>query len=141
MKHRSWIALSGVVWFFIGGMLLYKGLHFIAEGTMKKEWLLAAGLLIGFFKGRFVLIKTVRRQVLRIASLPLPIRWSQVYPLAYYFLIAGMMGLGMLMRVIPLSVDFRGVIDVAIGSALIHGALAYFQAAASYTSFDSKRGS
>src|SRR3990167_3744340 len=103
MKIRKWIAFSGFVWFVMGLFLLYKGLHFIADGVFQSNsfckrfssperaatLLIAAGLLLGFFKGRFVLSKTVRRVVLRIISLPEPIRLKYVYSPAYYFLILG----------------------------------------------------
>lgn len=147
MKHRGWIALSGFVWFFIGAFLLYKGLHLITRASFESGSLcdrmretfgtpqqaatvfIATGLLIGFFKGRFVLVKTVRRVVSRIASLPLPIRFKDAYSTSYYVLIGSMMALGMVFRFLPIPLDIRGTIDVAIGSALINGALLYFRAA------------
>ena len=148
MKHRGWVLLSGVIWFAIGAMLLYKGLRFISLGILQPTSickslssvlgsaqragtiLVAFGLLIGFFKGRFVLSKTVRRVVARILSLPLPIRPSQVYHPAYYLLIGAMLMLGLLFRYLPIPIDLRGMIDVAIGSALVNGALLYFRASA-----------
>lgn len=143
MKARYAIVFSGLVWFAIGLMLLYKGLHFIADGMdgasifsgafFSKEQgaslLIGGGLLLGFIKGRFVLSKTVRKVVLRIVSLPSPIKLRDIYGPAYYFLILGMFGLGMLLRLAPISIDLRGTIDVAIGSALINGAIFYFRAA------------
>ena len=135
MKHRGWIAFSGFVWFAIGAMLLYKGLHLISFGqTAEKNatLLIAVGLLVGFIKGRFVLAKTVRRVVLRICSLSLPIRYKDVYTPSYYFLILGMMGLGILFRFLPIPIDIKGSVDVAIGSALINGAMLYFRAARAY---------
>ncbi len=134
----------------MGMVLLYKGLQFIHEGILQPHSLsakwsstfggkekaatiwIAIGLLIGFFKGRFVLIKTVQRMVARIASLPLPIRYKDVYPLSYYFLIGGMMGLGLLFRFLPIPIDLRGMIDLAIGSALVNGSMLYFRAARFY---------
>lgn len=147
MKHRGWIALSGFVWFFIGAFLLYKGLDLITQAAFQTSSLcyrmkdtfgtpqqaatvfIAIGLLIGFFKGRFVLVKTVRRVVGRISTLPLPIRLKDAYSPAYYILIGSMMALGMVFRFLPIPLDIRGTIDVAIGSALINGALLYFRAA------------
>lgn len=146
MTHRTWIAISGAIWLAVGSLLLYKGLHFIADGTVipgslcgrlqgtfgspqnAGAALIAIGLFIGFLKGRLVLSKTVKRVSLRIMALPLPIRFSQVYAPAYWILIAGMVGLGVAMRFLPL-IDLRGLIDVAIGSALINGAMLYFRAA------------
>jgi hypothetical protein len=147
MKHRGWIVLSGFVWLFIGVFLLYKGLRLIAQASFQSGSLcdrmqgtfgtpqqaatifIAIGLMVGFFKGRFVLIKTVRRVVSRISSLPLPIRFKDAYSPSYYILIGSMMVLGMGFRFLPIPLDIRGTIDVAIGSALINGALLYFRAA------------
>lgn len=149
MKHRAWIAFSGFLWFFIGAFLLYKGLYLITEAAFQTGSLcfkmgrlagspqqaamgfIALGLFVGFFKGRFVLSKTVRRVVLRIAALPLPIRFKNAYSPSYWILIGSMMALGMFFRFLPIPIDIRGTIDIAIGSALINGALLYFRAAAS----------
>ncbi len=147
MKQRGWIAFSGFVWFAIGANLLYKGLRLISAATLDSDsmcsqmsrffgtsqqaasFLIAVGLLVGFLKGRFVLGKTVRRVVARIHSLPLPIRFKQAYSPSYWILIGAMMALGMSFRFLPIPIDARGVVDVAIGSALINGALLYFRAA------------
>lgn len=147
MKHRSWIALSGFVWFFIGTFLLYKGIQLITQAAFQADSLcsklqktfgtpqqaatifIAIGLAVGFFKGRFVLAKTVRRVVLRIAQLPLPIRLKDAYSPSYWILIGSMVALGMTFRFLPIPIDIRGTIDIAIGSALINGALLYFRAA------------
>jgi hypothetical protein len=147
MKHRGWIAVSGFVWFFIGAFLLSKGLRLITDATLLTDSLcyrmkdtfgtpqqagsvfIAIGLVVGFVKGRFVLAKTVRRVVSRIVALPLPIKMKDAYSSSYWILIAGMMALGMVFRFLPIAMDARGIIDVAIGSALINGALLYFRAA------------
>jgi hypothetical protein len=150
MKHKGWIFFSGFVWFTVGLFLLYKGLRFISEGTVLSgsisdrfqgvfgsqqqtgTGLIAIGLLIGFVKGRFVLSKTVNRVVGRIRHLALPIRASQVYAPSYWILISSMVLLGMVIRFLPIPVDARGLIDVAIGSALINGAMLYFRVAKNY---------
>lgn len=147
MTHRAWIAVSGFLWLAVGGWLLYKGIHLISDGTISSDSLcfrmqglfgtphqsgtalIAAALLIGFVKGRFILSKTVKRVSERISSLPLPIRFSSVYAPSYFFLIGGMIALGILLKVIPIPIDLRGFIDTAIGSALINGAMLYFRAA------------
>lgn len=147
MKHRSWIVFSGYVWFFIGAMLLYKGLKFISEALLRKDSicfkfsktlgspekaatvLIAVALLVGFIKGRFVLAKTVRRVVLRIVNLSEPIRFKDAYSSSYWMVMAFMMFLAMSMKYLPISIEIRGMIDVAVGSALINGAILYFRAA------------
>jgi hypothetical protein len=113
--------ISGAIWFSAGSFLLYKGISF-TEGF----FLYAIAIPVGYLKGRYVLSKTVGRMMHRIASLSTPITFWNVYPFSYWFLIAGMMALGVLCRFLPNQV--RGFVDLAIGSALVYGAFLYFRA-------------
>lgn len=133
-------------------MLLAKGLNLLVQAAHPeqfgaKAWILpsltslaggkeqaallliALSLLVGFIKGRWVLVKSVQRTVTRILSQPAPLKFSQIYAKSYYFLILGMMGLGFLIKFLPLAADFKGMVDVAVGSALINGAILYFRCA------------
>ena len=128
-------------------MLLYKGLKLIAEAVFRTDSIcyhlsqifgsseqaatamITFSLLMGLIKGRFVLSKTVRRVVVRIASLEPPIRFKDAYAPWYWAVIAFMIALGMSLKYLPIPIDIRGVIDVAVGSALINGAFLYFKAA------------
>jgi hypothetical protein len=149
LSHVRMIVLSGAVWLLIGLFLLIKGLsllvtaaHLTAKpflikplmalaGTREQAALLlvAVSLIVGFLKGKFVLTKTVRRGVERIFSFPSPVPLSKIYSWSAYLVIFLMMGMGMLMRALPISGDVRGAVDVAIGAALINGALFYFRCA------------
>ncbi|MDE3046378.1 MAG: hypothetical protein KGJ02_07025 [Verrucomicrobiota bacterium] len=129
--HKKWIYFSGLIWALAGFSLLYKGLSILGKQVDPNtaSWWMAAGLLVGFIKGRFVLAKTVRRMCQRIASLAVPISVKDVYPKSYWILLGSMMLLGFALRLVPL--EWRGFIDVAVGSALLHGALLYVKAARS----------
>ena len=145
MGHKSWMMVSGFFWAAVGFFLLYKGLHLIAEGSLGSNaahsfaaslfgnaekgamGLVAFGLFVGFVKGRFVLAKTVRRVCARIAGLSLPIRLKEVYSVSYLVLIGSMIFLGMGLRLVPIPLEIKGVIDVAIGSALLNGSMLYFR--------------
>jgi hypothetical protein len=145
MKHRFWIFFSGLVWFAIGGFLTFKGLRLISEATFRNDtlcfsWqtlfgspaqvgtlLIALGLVVGFIKGRFVLSKTVHRVSMRIMNLASPIRFFDVYAPSYWILIGSMIGLGISLRFLPIPIDVRGFIDVAVGSALLNGSMLYFR--------------
>lgn len=143
MKHRGWIAFSGLIWLLAGCSLLYKGLHFISDATKLPQALyfqqffgsaqstgtalIAIALGVGFLKSRFIFTKTVQRVTSRIYSLPLPVRLKDVYAPSYWVLIGSMMGLGFSMRYIGLPLELRGLIDAAIGSALVNGAMLYFR--------------
>lgn len=151
MRKTTWIAISGIVWFAVGFGLLTLGMRFIVElarfhisdttsfiarltpmagGREQAAMaLILTGLILGFIKGRYVLVKTVRRVTERILKLEEPVRFSQVYSRGYLFLIAGMVGLGMCMKWFHIPQDIRGVVDVAVGSALINGAMLYFRMA------------
>lgn len=149
-SHSALIFLSGLIWFAVGCLLLTLGLNFIVDTLLIDNiaqphpvllflakytdsiesaalvWI-AFALLIGFLKGRKVLSKSVNKSVNRILTLPNPANLSQIYTPSYYLLLGAMVGLGILVRFTPL--DVRGGIDVAVGSALINGAMLYFRLA------------
>lgn len=149
LSKSTWIVISGLIWFLVGIGLLTLGLNFIifkaqmdysdatsliaklSPLTGGREQaalaLIALGLVLGFIKGRYALGKTVRRFVERILSLPQPVTFAQVYSKRYLMLIGVMILLGLSMKWLGLSAEIRGMIDVAIGSALINGAMAYFR--------------
>lgn len=129
MRHRGWVLTSGALWFAMGIVLMYKGLSYVAAGQSPLgHWIVFSALIVGFLKGRLVLVKTVKKMVERIYSLTLPIRFSQVYTRSYWILIGSMMMLGMVFRFLALPVEVRGFIDITIGSALVNGAMLYFRA-------------
>jgi uncharacterized membrane protein len=144
-----WIGFSGVIWFVVGVFLLFLGVKLVVfsieEGAAhspllsklyaifkSREYaaliLVTGGLFLGFIKGRFVLSKTARRVVDRICALSDPIRFFDVYSGWYLALIACMMLLGMGLRWMHVPSDLRGSIDIAVGSALMNGAMFYFRA-------------
>ncbi len=151
LGRTVWITLSGVVWFVVGIGLLTLGLNFIVFTVHFPEagkfsvltslaslmggrdqaalGLMAIALIVGLLKGKFALAKASHRVVSRILSLKEPIRFSEVYQKGYFFLIGGMILLGMSMKWLHIPPDIRGFVDVAVGSALMNGSSAYFRAA------------
>lgn len=148
LSHAMLIVLSGLVWLAIGAFLLSIGLNFLVESgkaplgsyafleTLSKWFggkdqavltLVVLGLAIGYFKGRFVLGKAARKGVDRILSFPNPSSIASLYSARYVLLLAVMMGIGVSFRIFNLSHDIRGFVDVAIGAALLNGAMIYFR--------------
>lgn len=124
------LLLSGLCWLVMGGFLLFLGSRFMikSEGSDEiKIIFLSVALVVGFLKGRFVLIKSVKRQVNRISALSEPIFLKNIYGKGYYILIGLMMALGFSMRYLPFPQYVRGAIDIAIGIALIQGASLFFR--------------
>lgn len=149
-KKSSLIAIAGGVWFMIGLLLLTKGLYLLfltasQSGQIKTPLLslflyaftgaivpslallIVTGLLFGWIKARFGLIRSVRRTIHRLYPIEGTIKLSKLYRLHDYLLIVGMIALGRLMHWIKLPGDLHGFIDIAIGSALVNGAMIYFR--------------
>lgn len=150
VSHFTMIMISGLVWMAVGCFLLPLGLNFIVASLLKENaslshpilnffapyvggidqaalTLIVIALFIGFLKGRKVFAKSVYRSVDRISTLPNPASISKIYTPAYYILLGSMVLLGVLVRFAPL--DVRGAVDVAVGAALINGAMLYFRQA------------
>ncbi len=138
MKRWVYVLLSGAPWFAMGVFLLIKGLKLVVLNCIsfsqnqvlfeQREALvwIGIGILIGFIKGRFVLIKSVERIVKRILSLQ-PFHWTKIYTKGYFLLIGLMMSFGVALNLFPISPKVHGLIDVAIGSALINGAMIFLR--------------
>lgn len=149
-SHATLISLSGLVWLLVGVVLLPLGLNFVVDSLLIENSLqshpvlnflapyvggqesaalvwISIALLIGYLKGRKVFAKSVNRSVNRILTLPNPAPLSKIYTPGYYILLGSMILLGILMRFTPM--DVRGGVDIAVGSALINGAVLYFRQA------------
>ena len=154
MSHKALIIISGLIWFAVGCSLLPLGLNFLLQAVQNRRYLgtdsypflnffssftsdienvviilIALGMMIGYFKGRYVLGKSASRGVDRIRTFSNPTSLKNIYSAKYYILIAIMIGLGMSMKYLGIPMDVRGFVDVAIGSALINGAMIYFRLA------------
>jgi hypothetical protein len=152
VRHKTLIVISGLVWLAVGSSLLMMGLNFLLEGVKTEHAsaasypllssmngillnmeqaalvLVALGLFIGYFKGKFVLGKSAKQGVARIQGFSNPTALSNIYSAKYYILLGLMIGLGMSMKYVGLPIDVRGLVDVAVGSALINGSMFYFRA-------------
>ncbi|MFZ0565867.1 MAG: hypothetical protein WAM28_06760 [Chlamydiales bacterium] len=158
-KHRTLVILAGMVWLLVGIFLLTLGIRLILytishpplifyprrfslltslSGYFSSQYngivvVLSCCLFIGYLKGRFVLSKSVQRQVDRIFSLPNPAHLKYLYSKGYYILMGSMVCLGFLIRFFPIAPDTRGAVDVIIGSALINGSILYFRHSLPFT--------
>lgn len=151
LSHTKLIVISGLIWFAAGLYLLQLGLRLLLSGVTGDATiyqpllnsisyffgspenaaliLIVIALMIGYFKGRYVLGKSAKRGVARIQTFPNPAHLSRIYSAKYYILLAVMVGLGISIKYLGLSNDVRGFIDAAIGSALINGSMIYFKLA------------
>lgn len=121
ISHRMLIFSAGSVWLAVGTLLLCIG---ISLTNLMPLMLIAGG--IGYLKGRFVMARAANKQVARITALQTPLSFRQMYTKGYYLLILFMMGLGMSLRFLPVPQNVRAFVDIAVGIALIMGALQYY---------------
>ena len=139
MRQKTILLLSGAFWLFGGISLISKGIRLLGEDLALQAGLLEASalfsnqksvvaalgcaLLIGFVKGRFALAKTVKRTFDRVTNSPKP----SFLDTKTVFILLLMLILNRLMTYASIHPFYRGSIDVAIGSALIHGAVSFFR--------------
>lgn len=143
VSHSTLIKLSGTLWLCIGIVLLSLGIFLVVNGEIgplktsispvfggievATVAIIAIALLIGYMKGRFVLGKSSRRIVNRIRSFPNPTSLTNLFSPAYLLLMGSMVLLGISIKYFGLPHDIRGFIDIAVGSALINGAVMTFR--------------
>jgi hypothetical protein len=149
VSHSTLVYISGAIWLAVGFFLLQLGLRLMLAPSNLLESssvpllsslktmaggiyeaavaLIAISLFIGFLKGKHILRKSARQGVERIRTLPNPTELYYIYNAKYYILLAIMIGLGASMRFLGIPNDIRGGVDIAIGAALINGAVEYFK--------------
>jgi hypothetical protein len=149
-KHSTLVCIAGGLWMIMGIFLMNMGLRFIAEKSVVVGFtdetsllktlsnifgglqqaavaLIGLGLMIGYMKGRFVLAKTVAKMVARLKSFEEPVSLYRLYSPKFYLLILIMISMGVLFRIFEVPTDIRGLIDLAVGAALVNGAVLYFK--------------
>jgi hypothetical protein len=149
-KHSTLVSIAGALWMIMGIFLMNMGLRLIAEKSVIVGFtdetsllktlsnvfgglqqaavaLIGLGLMIGYMKGRFVLAKTVAKMVARLKSFEEPVSLYRLYSPKFYLLILIMISMGALFRIFEVPSDIRGLIDLAVGAALINGAVLYFK--------------
>lgn len=154
LSHSKLIFISGLIWVFVGWMLMRLGLSLLMGESLTSSLaseqvegshpllallipsfgingavltLLVIALVIGYMKGKFVLGKSAKRGVDRILSFPEPTSIFNIYSPMYYALLGGMMFLGISIKYLGIPHDIRGMIDVAVGMALLKGGTLYFR--------------
>jgi len=140
MSRSTLLKISGLIWLAVGLLLLLKGVYYLSQctmglgdsdGSMKAKILflaiwVAIALCAGFFKARYVLMRSVKRATKRLLALKGPVSLRHLYDWKGWVLLLGMMLIGMAFRLTSIPAQWRGVVDIAIGSALFHGALITF---------------
>ncbi|MCB1149217.1 MAG: hypothetical protein KDK48_03550 [Chlamydiia bacterium] len=152
-KKKGMLVAAGILWLGIGLYLTAFGSTLLAaalpQPTPFKMWthpllemlsatltisreeaaaLIVAGcILTGTLKAKYVLSRSVKRGITRIAALPQPASIFRIYDWKYYLLIAVMMTMGLILRKSGLPTDFRAACYLSIGFALVSASKGYFR--------------
>ena len=125
-------SLAFMIWITGGLILTFRGSQFLLSDPSHPNTglILGAGitaLIIGLAKGRFVLSKTSKRNLERLASLTKPQRPIAVYSIRSWIMISVMVGISICLNLSHFPLLWRGAINIGIGAALIMSSFAYLQ--------------
>lgn len=135
-QQHLWIA--GLIWTVVGAGLLTMGsvfwfhLPYLGDLDARHLAIGMAAIALGLVKGRFVLDKTAGRVIARTEDLkePNPLKSIfQMFGVKTIALIASMMGIGLALRMAGMSYEMRGLIYLAVGTALLWSCARYWSAA------------
>jgi len=127
-RSLGWLAFG--LWLLGGVVLLSLGTARLLQAAGSEPAVLVAaiaaiGLAIGIAKGRFILRKTARRNIDRLAALTEDRRPIHVYGARSWTVIAFMTALSLGLTLGGVPPLWRGLVNVAIGAALATSALNY----------------
>jgi hypothetical protein len=137
VNKNSLYALAGSIWGLVGLFLIIRGAVMYQDALNTQNATqtalmisIAVSIIVGVAKGRFVLSKTARRNKSRIENIDGPLKIHHVYAKSFYFLIAGMILLGVSLR--TFNEYLGGYVVVAaiycgIGLALMVSSLTYWK--------------
>jgi uncharacterized protein YacL len=138
LSRRQHLWIAAAIWILVGTGLLAMGaifwFHFPYLGFLDREHIgfgsLAVG--VGLLKGKFILEKTAARTIDRVDNLtetnPLK-SIVQMFGGKTIALILSMMGIGIILRAAGVSFEIRGLIYIAVGTALLWSCQRYLVAA------------
>ncbi len=130
------IIILALLWT-IGGIRLIWGGSFLLMGTSATGiWLVLPLILafaVGAAKGKFVLAKSAQRSIAAAEALEdnntnRALGWAKAWGLRGFILISVMIALGVFLGsdYSPLNAMWRGLVRIAIGSALLIGSLNFW---------------
>lgn len=138
MNKNQLLNIAGGFWGVMGFFLIYRSMELYERALGEQQSTLQAitisvviGMIIGGLKGKFVLVKTARKNKSRIEDLEGPLKIYHAFAKKFYILIPGMILLGFLLRHFNSYLGgyvVVGAIYCGIGMALIVSSFPYWKA-------------
>lgn len=134
-SRRTRLLLAALVWSGVGVGLGAAGTIWVRSSRSAWAWpLLAAAFAVGWVKGRFLLAPRAAANAERIGAGAEHRPLHETFSAPTWALVAGMMGLGFLLRHSGIPRPAIGWVYVAIGAALLFGS------GAAWTAWSAARG-
>lgn len=114
-------------WMLIGAWLTARGVHSALEIESALGFLAASlfGIAAGWYKGTRVLGRMAKRNIARLRGMPQPSPLLRVFSKPTWIIIAFFASLGVVLRLLPMAAGVRAGILLAVGLAMIVGAVYY----------------
>jgi hypothetical protein len=133
LARKQLMTLAFFLWLVGGLVLTGMGITALQAATPGWEpWVwggsIAVALIIGFGKGKFVLAKTSQRNIDRLNQLPEPQKPIHVYSVRSWVMISLMVLISLSLTWLDAPMEWRGLVRLAVGFALIMSSLAYLKA-------------
>lgn len=137
LTRRQHLWIAALIWMLVGAGLLTMGavfwFHFPYLGSLDAKHLGygVAALSVGLIKGKLILDKTANRVISRVETLQEPNPFKSIFQMfgaKTIALILAMMGIGLILRWAGVSFEIRGLIYLAVGTALLWSCRRYWLA-------------
>jgi hypothetical protein len=119
VARRTHLLLAALLWSGVGTLLLTKGAFRLVRVADYQGVIIGASLVAGSLKGYFVLDRSARRTINRISGFNDNTCFGAVYSIRTWMLVAGMIGMGILLRRSSLPPELLSFIYLTIGWGLL----------------------
>jgi hypothetical protein len=129
VSRQTLVFTAGVVWGGVGLFLCLRAYFWFAASPMSIWWMVILALGIGLIKGRLVFSRLAARNLARIKEMSPEkekVCFFAFQAIRSWVLILGMITLGILLRMSPLTRELLAVIYLAIGSGLVSASTVYW---------------
>ena len=132
VKNAS-VCIVGVIWLLVGLGLSIAGINWILGLGLGPKMItfLAASVIVGLLKGKFVLRKIAgkyykRADLIQFNKHDIFTGWAKILGVKGFFLIGIMMAMGSFLRHSNIDRPILGILYLAVGIALVYASKIFF---------------
>ncbi len=119
ISQQAHLLTAALIWSGVGSFLLYKALLRFPPGLLARVLLVLCIVLAGMLKSRGVLDRIAEKNIVRIQQFTGPRFIGEVYPVATWLKVSGMIAIGVVLKYLPLPTILLSFIYGTVGWALL----------------------